>query len=224
ALLTYFGEPAPPPCGNCDNCLDPPDLTDGSEDAVKLISAVYRTGQRYGLGHLAAVLAGDTNERVLTLGHDQLGVFGLTPDRDMRSWKPVQQQLAAMDALRTDPHHGGIALGPEARGILKGETAVMLAPQPELKRRRQRRQRDDAPSMTSGDRALFEALRETRKEIAVEANVPAYVVFHDATLEEMAARRPADLDQLSQIEGVGATKLERFGAAFLDAIREFDTV
>ncbi|MBV7255267.1 DNA helicase RecQ [Pacificimonas sp. WHA3] len=220
ALLTYFGEPAPAPCGNCDNCLNPPELTDVSEDAVKLLSAVYRTGQRFGLGHVAAVLAGDANDRAVNLGHTDLGVFGLTPDKDMKDWRPVQQQLVAMDALRADARHGGISLGPAARDILRGETKVTVGPQPETRKRRRRRGGADLPSLSAADGALFEALRGLRKEIAAAQNVPAYVVFNDATLQEMAAAQPADLDAMGRISGVGAMKLERFGAQFLDAIRQ----
>ena len=130
ALLTYFGEPAPPPCGNCDNCLDPPQLTDVSDDAVKLLSAVYRTGQRFGLRHVADVLGGVASERAVGLGHDRLGVFGLTEGRSAKEWRAVQQQLVAEDALRVDARHGGIALGPAARPILRGEQKVQIAPQP----------------------------------------------------------------------------------------------
>jgi|TARA_R100000501_G_scaffold5804_1_gene12739 ATP-dependent DNA helicase RecQ len=223
ALLTYFGEPAPPPCGNCDNCLHPPKVTDVTEDAVKLLSAVYRTGQRFGLGHVAAVLAGDANERAVGLGHTDLGVFGLTPDKDMGDWRPVQQQLVAMDALRADARHGGISLGPSARAILKGEQTVEIAPPPEGKRRsRSRRGKGDAPKLSAADNPLFDALRERRRQIAEEAGVPAYVVFHDATLQEMAAARPATLTDMGRIGGVGATKLQRFGDAFLQVIDGFN--
>ncbi|MEM8825547.1 MAG: RecQ family ATP-dependent DNA helicase, partial [Pseudomonadota bacterium] len=172
ALLTYFGEPAPDPCGNCDNCLDPPQTTDVTDDAVKLLSSVYRTGQRFGLGHVAAVLAGEANDRAVSLGHTDLGVFGLTPDKDMKAWRPVQQQLVAMDALRADARHGGISLGPAARAILKGETRVEIGPQPEPASRtgsRRRRRSADRALMAAADNPLFEALRERRRTLAEEA-------------------------------------------------------
>ncbi len=222
ALLTYFGEPEPEPCGNCDNCLNPPALTDVTEDAIKLLSGVYRTGQRYGLGHVADVLAGVANDRAVQLGHDQLGVFALTPDKGARDWKPIQQQLVAEDALRVDPQYGGIMFGPNARAVLKGERTVEIGPQPPARRRTRNRARGQ-PAGTpanAADDALFEILRETRKALAEEQGVPAYVIFHDATLREMAAVRPADLDAMGRVSGVGAAKLERYGDAFLEAIRK----
>jgi ATP-dependent DNA helicase RecQ len=210
-LLTYFGEAAPEPCGNCDNCLEPPSLMDATEPARKLLSAVYRTGQRYGLGHVADVLSGSVTDRVRALGHDALSVFGIGGEEDAKLWRPLQRQLVALDALRAD-EHGGMTLGPAARAILRGESEVAIRrPEP----RRARRRRDvDLPH----DDPLFPVLREVRSRIAAEANVPAYVVFHDATLRAMAAERPRSLDALARIPGVGAAKLERYGAAFLEAI------
>ncbi|MGB3723422.1 MAG: RQC domain-containing protein, partial [Pacificimonas sp.] len=219
ALLTYFGEPAPEPCGNCDNCLNPPELTDVTDDAIKLLSGVYRTGQRYGLGHVADVLAGVANDRAVQLGHDRLGVFALTPDKAARDWKPIQQQLVAEDALRVDPAYGGIMFGPNARAVLKGEKTVEIGPQPEPSSRRRRgRARAGSIPLNAADDALFEMLRETRKTLAEEQGVPAYVIFHDATLREMAATRPADLNAMAEVSGVGAAKLEKYGAAFLAAV------
>ena len=220
ALLAYFGEERTEPCGNCDNCLDPPQTTDVSDDAVKLLSAIYRTGQRFGLGHVADVLGGVSNERAQSLGHDKLGVFGLTEGRPAKDWRPVQQQLAAEDAIRVDPHYGGLALGPNARPILRGERKVEIVPPPEPRRQRRRAA---STELAGADEPLFQRLREVRKELAAEHGVPAYVIFHDATLAEMAAARPGSLEQLGRIGGVGATKLERYGEAFLAAIGDFET-
>nr|WP_038281742.1 DNA helicase RecQ [Pacificimonas flava] len=219
ALLTYFGEPAPAPCGNCDNCLEPPTQVDVSEDAVKLLSAVYRTGQRFGLGHIADVLGGVASERASKLGHDRLGVFGLTEGKTTRDWRPVQQQLVAEDALRVDPQYGGLTLGPAARAVLKGERTVSIVPPPPG---RKRRRQQGAPALSDADDPLFGRLRALRKALAAEHGVPAYVIFHDATLAEVAARRPATEADLAGISGVGGAKLERYGAAFITAIADYE--
>ncbi|MEE4350476.1 MAG: DNA helicase RecQ [Pacificimonas sp.] len=217
ALLGYFGEARTEACGNCDNCLDPPSVVDVSDDAIKLLSAVYRTGQRYGLGYLADVLAGNATDRALQNGHDRLGVFGLTADKSMMDWRPVQQQLAAEDALVADPQHGGLSLGPNARAILRGERTVEIVPPPPPRRQRRR----GAADVSSTDDPLFQHLRALRKTLAEENSVPAYVIFHDATLAEMAAAKPASDEELARIGGVGSAKRDRYGAAFLAAIAEF---
>ena len=215
-LLSYFGEPVPPPCGNCDNCLNPPETRDATEAAQKLLSTVYRTGQRFGTGYIVEVLRGGNDERIGRLGHDSLSVFGIGRDMDADVWRALSRQLVAGDALRLDAEHGGMSLGPAARAILKGEQAVTLRVMPEKVRRRRGRAGDRAVSAI--DDPLFEALRAVRRKLAADAGVPPYVIFHDATLREMAAARPASPDALAEIGGVGARKLEAYGAAFLEAI------
>ncbi len=215
-LLSYFGEPAPPPCGNCDNCLNPPETRDATEAARKLLSAVYRTGQRFGTAYVVDVLLGKADERMARLGHDSLSVFGIGKDLDADAWRALSRQLVASDALRLDAEHGGMSLGPAARAILKGEQAVTLRVMPERVRRRRVRPGDRAVSAI--DDPLFETLRAVRRKLAAEAGVPPYVIFHDATLREMAAARPASLAALAEIGGVGARKLEAYGAAFLEAV------
>ena len=218
-LLTYFGEPAPAPCGNCDTCLAPPQTRDATEAAQKLLSTIYRTGQRFGLGHLVAVLHGKRDERIERLGHDQLSVFGIGADLDDKAWRALGRQLVAADALRLDPEHGGLALGPNARPILKGEQSLTLRLEPEPERsRRTRQRRSDASPVSAGDAPLFDRLREVRRQLAAEQGVPPYVVFHDSTLREMAETRPASLAAMAEISGVGARKLEAYGPAFLAAI------
>jgi ATP-dependent DNA helicase RecQ len=209
-LLTYFGEPAPEPCGNCDNCLAPPTVVDATEAAQKLLSAIYRTGQRFGLGHVCDVLAGNTSARVLQLGHDRLSVFGVGVGVDTKSWRSVQRQLVAIDAVRVD-EHGGMVLGPAARGIFRGEASIAIR---EAEPRERRRSRDFA----GPDDPLFPVLREVRRRLADAAGVPAYVIFHDSTLRAMAAMRPRNHAELAEVPGVGTAKLDRYGAAFLDAI------
>ena len=214
-LLTYFGEPAPPPCGNCDTCLNPPAMADATEAARKLLSAVYRTGQRFGVGHLVDVLRGNAGEKVRKFGHDSLSVFGIGRDVPQANWQALARQLEASEALVRDPEHGGLILGPAARPILKGEIEVALREASAASPRgRDRRDRTAGP-----DDPVFEALRRVRRDLAAASGVPPYVVFHDATLRAMAAERPATLSDLGRVSGVGARKLEAYGAAFLEALQ-----
>ena len=218
-LLTHFGEPAPPPCGNCDNCLSPPELVDVTQDARKLLSAAYRTGQRFGLGHLAAVLRAEPNERTERLGHDKLAVWGVGADAPLTHWRDVAQALIAADALRADPTHKGLALGPAARAILKGERAfAMRPPAPAVRPSRRARGGTGTDTPAPADDPVFARLRALRKDLAAEARVPPYVIFHDATLRAIALARPRTLAALGGVSGVGARKLEAYGDAILRAL------
>ncbi len=211
-LLRHFGEDPPAECGNCDNCLEKPGVTDVTELARKLLSAVYRTGQSFGMGHLQKVLTGSEDERVRQRGHDRLSVFGIVEGEDARLLQPVARALQARgDLVATE--HGGLALGGSARAILKGESEVEIVVPP---KRSKRRGGDSTPNPV-GD-PLFDALRELRRELATEGQVPPYVIFHDATLREMAAQRPASLAALGRLPGVGAKKLEAYGEQFLRTI------
>ena len=222
-LLRYFGEAAPARCGNCDNCLAPPDAIDITEAARKLLSAVYRTGQRFGLGHLAAVLAGASDDRIARLGHDRLSVFGIGKDVDGAGWKRIARQLEVTEALVRDPEHGGLMLGPAARAILKGEQPVQMLRPPQTERTREARSKGAAAETVSpADLPLFEALRVLRRRLAADAGLPPYVIFHDSTLRAMAARRPANEAELARIPGVGDSKLMAWGGAFLAAIAEHE--
>lgn len=213
-LLKHFGESPPEQCGNCDNCLNPPKAVDATETARKFLSAVYRTGQRFGMSHIGEVLAGRENERILSLGHDQLSVFGIVADEEEALVKPVARALQTRDALiQTD--HGGLAFGPGARAILKGEAEVALILPP----KRERKRRANRTANPVGN-PLFDALREKRRTIALENAVPPYVVFHDATLREMASAKPNSLSAMSQISGVGERKLATYGEDFLAVIAE----
>jgi len=210
-LLRHFGENPPETCGNCDNCLSPPTAVDASAVAQKLLSAVYRTGQRFGLGHVGDVLAGKTSERIAALGHDRLSVFGILSAGETPLLRPAARALQVREALVADDH-GGLALGPNARPLLKGEAQLSLV-LPPLRKRRQRggaTEHDHEP--------LFEALRATRRELASEAGVPPYVIFHDAVLRDIAAQRPLTHAALANISGVGTAKLDRYGRAFLQTI------
>jgi ATP-dependent DNA helicase RecQ len=213
-LLRHFGEDPPERCGNCDNCLEAPGVIDATELARKLLSAVYRTGQSFGFGHLQKVLTGAADERVQQRGHDRLSVFGIVGGEEAPLLQPLSRALQARGSLIAT-EHGGLKLGGDARAILKGERGVeIVRPAPTGK---ERRRREQAPNPV-GD-PLFEALRALRRELAAEAQVPPYVIFHDATLREMAAARPGTLDQLAEIPGIGARKLEAYGDAFLAVIR-----
>ena len=208
-LLRHFGENPPEHCGNCDNCLNPPATIDATEVARKLLSAAFRTEMRFGVAHLADVLAGNDNEKVRSFGHHRLSVFGIASPEEIALMRPAARALIARDALRTDAY-GGLSFGPGARPILKGEQDVVIAVPPKTKRQRRR-------EMAVAD-PLFDALREARRTLAAEAGVPAYVIFHDSTLREIAAARPTSLAELAQVNGVGRTKLERYGGAMLAAV------
>ncbi|WP_284124104.1 DNA helicase RecQ [Parerythrobacter aestuarii] len=214
-LLKHFGEDPPQTCGNCDNCLDAPDVVDATETARKLLSAVYRTGQSFGFGHLQKVLTGGDDDRVMSRGHDQLTVFGIVGAEEATLLRPVSRALQARGSL-VATEHGGLMLGGDARDILKGDAELLIV-KPPKKERRSRRSRDGGVNPI-GD-PLFDALRELRRELAIEGQVPPYVIFHDATLREMATSRPATLAELGTIGGIGTKKLEAFGERFLDCIR-----
>lgn len=213
-LLKHFGESPPEACGNCDNCLEAPGVTEVTELARKLLSAAYRTGQSFGLGHLIKVLTGAEDERVRQRGHDRLSVFGIVGAEEARLLQPLARALQARGDLVAN-EHGGLALGAGARAILKGERGVEIVMPP----RRERRSRRGGTPNPVGD-PLFEALRDLRRELAKEAGLPPYVIFHDATLREMAAARPASLAELGRVAGVGARKLEAYGERFLRTIAD----
>ncbi|MGE4410918.1 MAG: DNA helicase RecQ [Sphingobium sp.] len=215
-LLRHFGEDPPPTCGNCDNCLAPPVSIDATMTARKLLSAVYRTGQSFGLGHIEAVLTGRSNDRIVQRQHDRLSVYGIVEGEEAALLKPVSRALMVRDALETN-EHGGLMLGPAARPFLRGEEAVSLVLPPA----RQRRKKGGQEANPIGD-PLFEALRTCRRDLAMEAGVPPYVVFHDSTLREMAQKRPRSFADLAHISGVGERKREAYGQAFLDVIARID--
>jgi ATP-dependent DNA helicase RecQ len=218
-LLRHFGEDPPERCGNCDNCLEPAAQVDATVLAQKLLSAVYRTGQSFGAGHIEAVLCGRSDERIASRGHDKLSVFGIVAGEEARLIKPLVRSLVAREALDTT-EHGGLMLGPAARAMMKGETAVLMGEPPVKRTQRAGRGGTSATPNPVGD-PLFDALRAMRRELAAEANVPPYVIFHDAVLRAMASERPATRSALADIPGVGGKKLDAWGDAFLGVIRQF---
>jgi ATP-dependent DNA helicase RecQ len=209
-LLRHFGDDPPEACGNCDNCLDPPKTINATEVARKLLSAAFRTEMRFGVAHLADVLAGSDNEKVRSFGHDRLSVFGIASSEELALVRSVARALIARDALRPDMY-GGLSFGPGAKPILKGEQELTIAVPPVRKRTSRRRPEGPADPM-------FDALREARRKLASDAGVPPYVIFHDSTLREIAGSRPRSLAELGTVQGVGAVKLARYGEAMLAAL------
>ena len=216
-LLRHFGEDPPPGCGNCDNCLNPPPSIDATQTARKFLSAVYRTGQSFGVGHIESVLTGAVTDKIRERGHDRISVYGIVEGEETALLRPVSRALLVRDALQTN-EHGGLELGPSARPILRGEEDVSLVVPPRKERRSRRNARNGGDANPVDD-PLFEALRACRRELAQEAGVPPYVIFHDSTLREMAEQRPSTLAELSHVSGVGHRKLDAYGDAFLAAIR-----
>ncbi len=226
-LLRCFGEEMGADCGTCDNCARPPRVFDGTVAAQKLISAVLRTGQRFGAAHLVDVLRGRATDKVAQFGHDRLPTFGVGKDLSDAAWRGVLRQLVARGALEVAvENHGEVVVTEAARPILRGEDQVELredlakaGPAPREERR--------AVSSASGERGaaavddpVFQALREWRREEAREQRLPPYVIFHDVVLAEIAARRPATLGELRGVPGVGDSKLERYGTAVLNVVAQ----
>ena len=216
-LLRHFGEHPPARCGHCDNCENPPQVLDTSELARKLLSAVYRTGQSFGIGHIEKVLTGQSDERITSRAHDKLSVFGIVAGEDAALLRPLTRVLVARGMLAAT-EHGGLMLGPEARPVLKGEAGVSIA-EPPPKARRSRRGRGTESTANPVGNPLFEALRDKRRTLASEHGIPAYVIFHDSVLRDMAHRCPETLAELGTIPGVGAKKLETWGGDFCEVIR-----
>ncbi|MEW5769983.1 MAG: DNA helicase RecQ [Pseudomonadota bacterium] len=217
ALLDYFGE-ASGPCGNCDNCLEPPSLWDATEAARKALSAIYRTGQRFGAGHIIDVLLGKATDKVAQWGHGELSVFGVGVDLDDKRWRAVLRALVAKGWVAVDHDaYSALKLTEAARPVLKGEVQVMLR-EPAARKRREKRKAGEALGLSAEAAVLFDRLRDWRRQTALAHDVPAYVILHDATLREIAQRRPADLGELAGIAGIGAKKLEAYGTELLRVV------
>jgi ATP-dependent DNA helicase RecQ len=218
-LLEYFGNQSPP-CGNCDTCLMPPETFDGTVAAQKAISAVYRTGQRFGVQYLISVLLGKTDERITGFGHDTLGVFGVGMEYTSQDWQGIFRQLVAMNLLSVDiANHGGLKMTPQGHAFLKEKRTLQLRHITKTKRAKTTKKLAMALN-NDADSGLFAALKAARMELAKAQNVPPYVIFHDKTLRELATSRPRALPDLQQIGGIGEKKAERYGAFFLDIIAQ----
>ncbi|SEL66381.1 ATP-dependent DNA helicase RecQ [Pseudoxanthomonas sp. GM95] len=223
-LLAGFGETYPKPCGNCDNCLTPAASWDATDAARKALSCVYRTGQRFGAAHLIDVLRGGDTERIRQFGHDKLTTYGIGTDVDAAAWRGVFRQLVAASVLEVDTEgHGSLRLTASAKPILQGQQTVLLRKDSPKLRQRSNTSGSSSPAaaeVSEYDQPLFQALRRLRAQLAKEQNVPAYVIFHDATLRNIAEQRPIDLRALAKVGGVGGSKLDRYGPALIEVVRE----
>ena len=219
ALLRHFGDDLAKDCGNCDLCLTPPQTWDGTEEAQKLLSCVYRTGQRFGAGHVIDVLRGKDTAKVRQHRHERLSTFGIGADLSEAQWRSIFRQLLVQGQLRSEAErYGALRLTAKSRPLLRGDERISLRRDATAKR-----QRKAAPKpgqeVAPQDQGLWEELRELRRRLAEEAGVPPYVIFHDATLKEMLRRRPSSAEDLLTLHGVGQTKLSRYGAAFLQVLQ-----
>ncbi len=223
----YIGNGIGQPCGNCDNCLQPAATWDATVAAQKALSSVYRSGQRFGVGHLIDILRGSDNDRIRQFGHDTLSTYGVGKELDARTWRGVFRQLVAAGMLDVDVEgFGGLRLSTSSRAVLRGEQPILLRKELPLKphgdrSNRERGERNGPPVavLQSEHQPLFAALRDLRARLAREQNVPAYVIFHDSTLRNIAERRPSSLDALATVGGIGDTKLARYGEDVLEAVR-----
>ncbi len=221
-LLSYFGESEHQPCGNCDNCIDPPEVWEGTEVARKALSAVYRSGQLFGVNAVIDILLGEHNDRSHERGHDKLTVWGIGKELDRNAWRSVFRQLVARGYLQVTADHGTLYLAEQCRPLLKGEEQIELRKDKRKLRTSTSSSKSRKPEMQldAEDFKLWEALRACRKTLADEQDVPPYVIFHDATLMEMVERKPTSSMQLRRISGIGDRKLDLYGEAFLEVINE----
>ncbi|WP_269931736.1 DNA helicase RecQ [Aminobacter sp. HY435] len=220
-LLSYFGDHCEP-CGNCDTCAEPPRLFDGAIAAQKALSCIYRTGERFGQAYVVDVLLGVENERISQFGHDRISTFGIGTEHDNRTWRAILRQMIALRLIDVDlTGHGGLSIAPAGREFLRDKPELMLRVAAPSRARRGKVAGSTAqPAVSDGDQDLFQALRRKRTEIARLQNVPPYVIFHDKTLIELAAARPASRAEMANVPGVGEAKLDRYGPAFLAVIAE----
>lgn len=222
ALLSYFDESLSEPCGNCDNCLNPPRTWDATEAARKALSCVYRCGQRFGVNYLIGVLRGSGDARIHANGHDRLSTFGLGREHSESDWRSVFRQLIARGYLSVDiDGHGALRLSERCRGLLRGEETILLRETANEKRRSPMAGRP-VLDLSEEERRLFEGLRRLRAELAHAQGMPPYVIFHDATLMALVQQRPATLTRLAEVHGIGESKLIRYGRQILATIHDFE--
>jgi ATP-dependent DNA helicase RecQ len=223
AILAYFDEQLNEPCGNCDNCLSPPATWDATVDAQKALSTVYRTGQRFGVAYVTDVLRGKVDERIQRNRHDQLSTFGIGEELSVFEWRSLYRQLIALGYLRINmERYGALELTEKSRPLLRGETQLQarkqLKPEPGKKQPKKSSAKSELRSI---DEPIFQALRELRTKLAEQQGVPPYVIFADSALTEMSRLRPLSEDAFRYINGVGEIKLERYGKAFMEVIRDY---
>jgi ATP-dependent DNA helicase RecQ len=220
SLLAYFGDTLKEDCGNCDVCLAPPEVFDGTEVAQKLLSTVYRTGQRFGAVHVIDVLMGKDNDKIRQHQHSDLSVYGIGNDLGQQQWRSILRQLVVQGYLSVDTAgYGALQLTGLSRPLLRGEIELPLR-RDLLAAKKPAKSKRKGAAIAVEDNELWEALRACRKRLADENNVPPYVIFHDATLSQMAADKPQSPEALLEISGVGQAKLERYGPIFLEVMRQ----
>ncbi|WP_248448350.1 DNA helicase RecQ [Sinorhizobium meliloti] len=227
AILAHFGEAHPGGCGHCDTCLKPVETWDGTEAAIKALAAVYRTGERFGTGHLIDVLTGSVNEKTERFGHVDMPVFGAGKDLPARTWQSIFRQLLAAGLISVDHGaFGALKLEPEARSVFRRERQVLFRKDRpssgKAKTARGSKPASERSDLAGSDLELFERLRSERLSLAREMDVPPYVVFPDTTLIALAKRRPRDFEELLDVPGIGESKRERYGEAFLAVIEAFE--
>ena len=217
-ILRYFDETADKPCGNCDNCINPPQTWEATTAAQKILSCIYRTGQRFGAGYIIDVLTGKLDERIQRNRHDQISTFNIGNELSITEWRSIIRQLIALNYLDSDQEgHGSLKLTEKCRPLLRGEANLMLR---KMVKQEKTRSNTDVKTgkLRECDEILYEALRKLRRKLADEQGVPAYVIFHDKTLQDMARLRPNNSESMRYISGVGEQKLKRYGQAFIDVI------
>jgi ATP-dependent DNA helicase RecQ len=218
AILAHFGEEHPGNCGNCDNCLAPAETWDATEAAKMALSAIYRTGQSFGAGHVIDVLRGKATDKVISFSHANLTVFDVGKDIDQKTWQSVIRQLTAMGFIHVDSEFGALKLTEASRPVLRGELPVHLRKEAPKQTKKDAR-REKAAAMGDEAQGLFTNLRAERARIAKAQGVPPYVVFHDSTLRAMAEARPSTLEEMASLPGIGQAKLTRYGASFLAVLK-----
>lgn len=226
-VLDYFGDMLKTDCGNCDNCLNPPESFDGTVAAQKAISCVYRTGQRFGVAYLIDVLLGAKNDRISSFQHDKLSVYGIGSDFTKPQWQGIFRQLVAHNLLSVDMNeHGGIKITPSGEAFLKEKKTVQLRQDVKQAKTTSLRKEQSARELASFDSpedvSLYQVLKAARLSLAKAQNVPPYVIFHDKTLRDMVLTKPKSLTVMGRLHGMGEKKLERYGQVFLDAIVKYD--
>lgn len=219
ALLAYFDEELPQPCGHCDNCIDGVETWDATEPARQALSAIYRSGQRYGVGHLVDILLGRDNEKIRAAGHQHLAVFGVGKGLSEVEWRTLFRQLVARGLADVDLEgFGGLRLDESCRPLLRGEVSLQLRREPKPAQAAKASSSAASQLVRGHEREMWEALRSLRRKLAEEHSVPPYVIFPDATLLEMLRSQPGSLSEMAEVSGVGARKLERYGQAFLEVL------
>lgn len=220
ALLDYFDEKLDTPCGNCDNCLSPVDTWDATVAAQKALSCVHRTGQRFGVNYLIDVLIGKAEQRIKQYGHDNLSVYGIGNEYDTKQWRNIYRQLISRNLLAVDfENHGSLRLTEQCRAILRGEQTLLLRKE-NKQAKKEKRGRKPYNTEKTTNLELWEALRDCRKKLAEENDVPPFIIFHDAALAEMLQQKPTNREQFACINGVGVRKIEQYADTFLEVINE----